>query len=157
MGVIICDTREKRNEHILRYFDRHGVAYRIGKVDTGDYMDEERPKLRLERKANLAEMAHNLLSPDRARFYREIRRAREAGIRLLILCEQSGIQGLADVQKWVPKYGRASGRALAEAIYRLEVAYAVPVFFCGRRSAGKQICELLGGENDGDEDLLRGG
>ena len=141
--MIISDTREQTNSHILKYFEKHGIEYEVRKVDTGDYMNTDNPTTRVERKKNLQELAHNLLSPDRARFYREVRRARADGIRLVILCEERGISGLEDVRGWVPKYGRVSGKALADAIFKLYVAYQVPVLYCDKRSTGRRIVELL--------------
>lgn len=148
---VIIDTRDK--EHAIRgivaYFDRHGIEWERRKLDTGDYMLEGRPELVIDRKQSLSELAHNLLSTDRVRFYREIRRAREQGIRLIVLCEEGiSVRTLADVQKWKPKYGKVTGKALADAIYRLEIGYGVPVIFCGKRSTGKRIVELLTGDND---------
>ena len=149
--MITVDSRERRNEHILKYFDRRGIEYRIAKVNTGDYMDEACPYIRVERKKDLAELAHNLLSPDRTRFYNEVRRARAEGIKLIILCEHGrGVTNIEDVKKWVPKFGKASGRSLADAIFRLEIAYGVPVLYCDKRSTGKRIVEILtsrGGDN----------
>ena len=97
---IFVDSREKPQaiQGILAYFDRHEIEWERVKIDTGDYMLEGQPDLIVDRKQSLGELAHNLLSPDRARFYREIRRAREAGIRLIILCEHGGVKGLEDVK-----------------------------------------------------------
>jgi len=94
-------------------------------------------------------LAHNLLSPDRARFYREIRRARDSGIRLVILCEHGpDVKTFADVKNWKPKYGKVTGKALADAIFRLEISYQVPCYFCSKRSTAKRIIEILTGDND---------
>lgn len=151
--VLISDTREKENDHILRYFENNGIDYVKAKIDCGDYMIEGHGKVRVERKRNLQELAHNLCSPDRKRFYAEVRRAREAGIRLIVLCEHGGeIRDLASVGDWKPKYGKVSGKTLRDAIYALMVSYGVPVVFCGKRSTGKRIVALLTEveeENDG--------
>lgn len=145
---ILCDTRDKFHaaEHILKYFDRRGIAWERVALKTGDYMIEGQPGLVIDRKKDLSELAHNLLSQDRVRFYNEIRRARAEGIKLIILCEQGrGVTNIEDVKKWVPKYGKASGRSLADAIFRLEIAYGVPVLYCDKRSTGKRIYEILTG------------
>lgn len=143
--LVIVDSREKPQaiRSILAYFDRHGIAYEKRALKTGDYTLEGHGDVVVDRKQSLQELAHNLLSPDRARFYREIRRARTDGIRLVILCEERGISGLEDVKKWVPKYGKVSGKALADAIFKLYVAYQVPVLYCDKRSTGKRIIEIL--------------
>lgn len=141
--MIVSDSREKKNEHILHYFSKHNIEYCVDTVDTGDYYNTDKPNVRVERKASLSELAHNLLSPDKKRFYREIRRAREQGIRLVILCEQGGIHGLEDVGRWKPKYGKATGKSLADAIFRLEIGYGVVTLYCDKRSTGKRIIEIL--------------
>lgn len=149
---ITIDTREKPQaiRGITAYFDRHGIQYKIEKIDTGDYMNTENPSVRVERKMSLSELAHNLLSPDKARFYREVRRAKDQGIKLVILCEQGGIKGLKDVRNWKPKYGKVTGSSLADAIYRLEIGYGVPVFYCDKRSTGRRIIKLLTEETNDD-------
>lgn len=151
---IIIDTREKPQaiRNITAYFDRHGLRWEKAALKTGDYALEGDGKVVVDRKQNLGEMAHNLLSPDRARFYREVRRAREAGIRLIILCEHGpDVKTFEDVRHWKPKYGKASGKSLADAIFRLEVGYGVPTFYCSKRSTGKRIVELLTQARSGEE------
>ena len=146
---IVCDTRERKNEHILQYFEKHGIPYTIAKIDTGDYLNTDNPTVRVERKASLGELAHNLLSPDRKRFYNEIRRGRDEGLKLVILCEHGpGIHSIKDVRNWQPKYGKVTGKALADAIFRLEMAYGVPTLFCGKRSTGKRIIEILSSDGE---------
>ena len=142
---IVVDSREKPQaiKSILAYFDRHCIEWEKRKLDTGDYMVEGHAELVIDRKQSLSELSHNLLSPDRGRFYREIRRARSCGIRLVILCEQGGIKGIEDVKKWNAPYGKVTGKALADAIFRLEIAYGVPVVFCDKRSTGRRIIEIL--------------
>ena len=146
--MIVSDSREKENKHILAYFERHSIPYCIRKIDTGDYMLEENQLTRIERKGSLTELAHNMLTVDRNRFYAEIRRARDAGINLIILCEHGGIHGLEDVAKWKPRFGRASGKKLADAIFRLEVGYGVETYFCDPRSTGRRLVELLTGDEN---------
>lgn len=144
---IYIDTREKPQavKGIQAYFDRHGIEWEVRKLDTGDYMLDGRPELVVDRKQSLSELAHNLLSRDRGRFYREVRRARESGISLVILCEHGGIKSLDDIKRWVPKYGKVTGKALADAVFRLEIGYAVPVLYCDKRSTGRRIVEILTG------------
>ena len=146
MERLIIDSREHPDAiaGIVAWLEKHGVPYVIRKLETGDYMLEGRDKRVVDRKQSLGELAHNLLSPDdRPRFYREIRRARAQGIELIILCEHGGIHCLNDVKQWVPKYGKVTGRALADAIARLEIGYGVPVLFCDKRSTGRRILEIL--------------
>lgn len=89
--VIIVDTREQRNEHILKYFKDNNIKYEIKKLDTADYSFElpNYPELSLDRmflvekKNSLDEISGNF-SKDRERFQREFERVGEASIHLLI-------------------------------------------------------------------------
>lgn len=152
---ITIDSREKEHaiQGIVSYFDRHGVEWEKRKLDVGDYMIEGQPGVIVDRKMSLTEMAHNMLTADRGRFYREVRRARDAGINLIILCEHGGIHGLEDVVRWKPRFGRASGKKLADAIFRLEVGYGVETYFCDPRSTGRRIIELLSGGTVDEESV----
>ncbi|HZJ98563.1 MAG TPA: hypothetical protein VFC79_01070, partial [Tissierellaceae bacterium] len=65
--VIICDTRERKNQHIINYFLLEGINYQVRKLDTADYscifpnypelnLDE---KFLIEKKSSLSELAGN--------------------------------------------------------------------------------------------------
>lgn len=147
---IWIDTREREQAigRIKAYFDRHGIEWEKRKLDVGDYMLEGQNGLIVDRKQSLSELSMNLLSPDKRRFYAEIRRAHDDGIRLIILCEQGGeIKSFNDVARWKSTYGRVTGKSLQDAIFRLEMAYQVPVLFCDKRSTGRRIVEILTGKD----------
>ena len=145
--MIICDTREKKNQHILDYFDSHGVDYTLKKLDTGDYMTSENDTITVDRKQNLAELAQNLLSHDDSRFWRELRRAHDAHMKMIILCELGGqIKSIPDVAKWRSKYTNVTGKQLMNEIYRVHISYGVEFLFCDKRSTARKIIELLGYE-----------
>lgn len=142
--MIICDSREKKNQHILRYFDAENIPYEIRKLDTGDYMESLNPGLTIDRKQNLDELCGNLFSPDKSRFWREVRRAKEDRIKMIVLIEQGGnIKQLRDVPQWRGKYTKVTGYKLYNEICRCHIAYGVEFWFCDKRSTGKRIAEIL--------------
>lgn len=143
--MIICDSRERKNQHVLRYFDDHGIPYRIQKLDVADYMLEGVDGFAIDRKQNLSELSTNLMNrKDHARFWKEVRRAKEAGMRMVVLCEHGGkIRSVQDVAGWQNPYSGVSGRALMNEIYRVHIAYGVEFLFCDKRSTGKRIVSLL--------------
>lgn len=147
MEKIICDTREQKNAHVKSYFDRHNIPYIEKKLETGDYM-KENGTISVDRKRTLEELSCNLLNPqDKKRFMREVRRARESGIQLVVLCEHGGkIKTLTDVSQWESSYSPVKGRALVDAMHRLTVSYGVRFEFCSKRSTGKRIVEILEGK-----------
>ena len=146
--MIICDTRERKNEHILSFFEREGIEYRIQKLDTGDYMLEGSQGRTIDRKRNLGELCSNLFSNDRGRFWREIRRSKEERIQMIVLIEHGGsIKSLDDVRHWKGKYTRVTGTALYNEICRVSIAYDVIFKFCSKKQTGAKIIELLGGRH----------
>lgn len=143
---IIVDTREKKHSHILKYFLSNDIDFEEKKLDVADYKSEGQDNIAVDRKQNLDELARNLMNrADHSRFWKEVRRARDNNIKLIVLCEHGGaIKSIADVSKWNSRYSPVSGRALMEEIYRVHIAYGVEFHFCSKRSTGRRILELLG-------------
>ena len=142
---IICDTREKKNAHILRYFERCGIDYVKKALNVADYQIEGKPHIAIDRKQNLQALSSNLTNKkDSSRFWKEVRRAREQHIKMIVLCEHSpSIKSIPDVAKWHSRYTTVSGRALMEEIYRVHISYGVEFLFCSKKQTGRRIIELL--------------
>lgn len=145
---ILIDSREKKFEHITRYFDRHSVEYEIKKLDVGDYADSENGRIVIDRKSGLEEISMNLLNKsDSQRFWREIRRSHEQGIKLVILVESGRmVKNINDVVRWKSKYSTVTGRRLIDEMIRTEMAYSVRWVFTDRRSTARRIIEILSGK-----------
>lgn len=162
--MIICDSREQKNAHILRYFEQHGIEYQVRKMDTADYMIESQPNIVVDRKQNLDEICANLtykgkkanenggkgIPSNVARFWREVRRAYEDKIKLVVLIEHGeNIKSLADVAAWGGSRSGISGRKLVDEMDRLSAAYGVEWQFCGKSETAAKILKILNykGEN----------
>lgn len=138
------DTREKKNDHIINYFQRHEIPFEIKKLDTGDYMNTENPTVVIDRKRNLNEVATNLCSKDSSRFWRELRRSYQDKQKFIVLVEHGGsIKSLQDVANWNSKYSKITGKQLQAEMYRVGIAYNVTWVFCDKRSTGRIIYERL--------------
>lgn len=143
--MIIVDSREKKNQHILNYFDRLGEQYQIQALSTGDYMDPNQPGITIDRKQDLQELAGNICTKDH-RFWREARRSHDEGLKMIVLIEQGGqIRSMNDVKNWTSKYTKVTGRRLYDEMFRLHVAYQIEFLFCDKGSTGKRILEILRG------------
>ena len=140
---IIVDSREKKWEHIKAWFDRNGVEYDVRKLDEGDYQIDGDGSRTVDKKRDLQEMYACLVN-DKSRFYREVRRCYQKGVKLYVLIEHGGqIKTIADVPKWKPKYGTISSREIMERLYRLHISYSVEILFCDKRSTARRIIEIL--------------
>lgn len=113
------------------------------KLDVGDYMLDG-GALVIDRKSGLQELSTNLTNAaDNARFMREVRRAYNAGIKLVVLVEQRGIKSHDDIVRWRSKHTGVSGAALVKIMFRLQMSYGVRFMFCDKRSCGRRIMEIL--------------
>ena len=141
--VYVFDSREKKNDHIKAYFEKHGIPFKVQKLDEGDYQIDGNPNITVDRKKDMTEM-YNCVVNDKSRFMKEVRRCHEKHIKLYVLIEHGGqIKSLAYVRNWKPKYGTISSMEIAERIYRLHISYGVEFLFCDKRSTGRRIVELL--------------
>lgn len=163
--TIQVDTREHESEwnRIRHQFDRLGVEYFRSKLDVGDYMNIDNPKLIIDRKKDLQELCGNV-TQQHGRFQRELNRAIDQNIKLIILCEHGHeIERLSDVYWWhnprldimewsvidghpckIQKYPRATtGAALFRSLTTIRDKYGVDILFCDKRHTGEVIKQLL--------------
>ena len=143
--MIVVDSREKKNQHILDYFTTYNIPYVIKKIDIADYMVDGIGNNVVDRKQNLDELATNLTNPmDKGRFWREVRRAHASGIKMIVLCEHGkGVKSIPDVVGWSSKYSPVNGRILQEKIYQCHISYGVEFLFCRKSETAAKIIELL--------------
>jgi hypothetical protein len=163
--VIQVDTREHKaeRERIESQFDALGVKHIRSKLYVGDYMSLDNPKLIIDRKKDLLEICGNVCQ-QHERFTSELIRAREAGIKLIILCENGeNITCIEDVYFWenprlklykwttvngkpkrVKRYPKATkGSSLYKSLCTIRDEYGVDILFCEKKETGKKIIELL--------------
>ena len=95
--VILCDTREQKNNHIKAYFKQRGIQHQDKALNFGDYtamipaspeMGILRPlffnqSIVIERKGSLEELSGNLTT-GRERFRNELTRATGSAFHLMI-------------------------------------------------------------------------
>lgn len=148
--VILCDTREQKNHHIIEAFDRMGVAHISRKLDIGDYsamlpaipeMGIVRPlyfdrSLAVERKGSLNELSGNL-TKDRERLRGEFSRAK--GMRLHLLIEGASYGDIL-AHRYDTKLGE---KAFFASLLSFQQRYHLNVSFIEKENAGAFIYLLL--------------
>lgn len=152
--TIQIDTREKEKaiQAILSTFDRKNVEYFKSKLFVGDYMNLDNPRLVVDRKQNLQEICNNV-TQDRARFIRELKRAKQYGIRIVFLIEHGeNVRKLDDVRNWTnprlktsPK--AVSGVRLHKTLKIISDTFDTDFLFCSKAETGREIIKILGGSN----------
>jgi ERCC4-type nuclease len=150
--IILEDTRNKpeKNAHIRQQLEELGYKVERTKIYCGDYTFPTNQSICVDTKKDMNEIESNLIH-DHERFKAECIRAKEAGIKLVILIQDPKLKVLGDVFSWFnvrSKWSKkaASGRQLAKMMYTMQERYGVKFEFCTKATVGKRIVELLGGE-----------
>lgn len=160
--MIYVDSREKKWSHIEKWFDVHGVEYTKGvALQTADYINPDNPKVIIDRKANLAEIAGNLSlalmksgHTNESRFRKEVLRAYRDRVRFVVLIEGTNCKDVHDVAKLprLNEYSAHTGKWLFEKMFEFSMAYGVEWEFCHKNETARRICELLEVEYDEGRD-----
>ena len=153
--ILIEDTRQQAGKHrnIAEYCSRHGITIVRRKLDVGDYMLED-GRVSVDTKFGLQEVYGNVVR-EHDRFRRELIRAKDMGITLVILVEERGIQSVDDVAEWVnPRIAAfwRDGRGerppvpsaqLMRMMKTMGERYGARWEFCAKNSTGKRLMEIL--------------
>lgn len=149
-----------------RVFDDNGVKHFSSKLLVGDYMSLDNPRLIIDRKQNLQELCGNVCQ-QHERFKRELLKAIDAGIQLVILVEHGAdIKSLEDVwfwenprkhevrwrmvngkrEKYVVSAKAVDGNQLYKSLCTIRDRYNVRFEFCEKKDTGKEIIRILSGD-----------
>ena len=162
---IQIDSREKAKaiKKIIKTFDEEDVKHFSSKLLVGDYMSLDNPRLIIDRKQNLQELCGNVCQ-QHERFRRELLKAMDAGIQLVILVEHgSDIRCLEDVyfwqnsrkheirwknvngkkEKYVVSAKAVDGKQLYKSLCTIRDRYNVRFEFCEKKDTGKEIIRIL--------------
>lgn len=151
--IIQIDSREKPKaiKGILQTFKEHGIDVIESKLFVGDYMNFDNPRFVIDRKQNLTEVCQNVCQ-DHDRFRRELIRAKEHGIKVVILVEHGqGVESLPDVAFWQNPRIKQSPKAVnGERLYKIlltiQKKYDCRFEFCDKSETGERIIKMLGGD-----------
>jgi ERCC4-type nuclease len=148
--VVLVDTREQENTHILSYLDQKKIPYEVRKLNFGDYSiklakNEEIGLSRdlyfdnsivVERKGSLDELAGNL-TKDRARFESELLRAK--GTNMSLLVENANYSDVV-MGKYRSDY---NAKSFVATLSTYSARYGLDVAFVEREFAGNWIYHRL--------------
>lgn len=157
--VIVEDTRQRVGKHDAKHawWDERGVEVVRSKLAFGDYSLP--PAVAVDTKASIAELAYDI-DHDHARFRRELKSARDAGVRLVVLVENGeGVRSLEGLSRWRESAGdfarrtravrRLEGARLAKACATMAERYGAEFRFCAPEESARAVLEILTGGDDG--------
>lgn len=172
MKILLEDTRQQNQKHSKKHdwFTQNGIEIRRCRLYVGDYTLPADQSVCVDTKKDIQELVSDICGKQHERFRSELLRAKEAGIKLVILVENDyecvysrngklienhTINDLKDLHKWVnprlwifqsgkQKYPNATkGVTLQKACMTMEKKYGCEFLFCSSSEAGQKIVELL--------------
>ena len=156
MGIVLADTRQHAGKHDEKHADMAASGYepKFSKLYVGDY--QMPPSVAVDTKRSIAELASNVWT-QHDRFRRELVRAQEAGVRLVILVENThGVTDLVTLAQWVEPQRefnrrknaqrRIYGSTLAKACATMQEKYGCEFMFCKPGEAGQAVLRILGAD-----------
>lgn len=152
--VILTDTRQQKENHILKEFDKQGILHIRTGLPSADYMalryDNERGfyldySTLIDTKKDLEEIAGNLCNAaSHERIKREIFKGQELGAKEFIFLINSGkVKTLEDLQNWSSKRTRVKGTTLLKIFKTMKERYNVRFILVPKKDMGAKVIELL--------------
>lgn len=99
--ILLEDTRNVIGKHILKnkYFAENGIEVRRTKLYVGDYTLPDNQSVCIDSKKDIQELIGDICGKQHERFRAECERAKEAGIKLIVLVENE--DGYLDKQRTI--------------------------------------------------------
>jgi len=151
--LILCDTRQQRDLHIVDHFDRKGIAWKRCKVEAGDYQVEGDYSVLIDTKKDLMELCANLTrKSEHERVIREIERGLELGCtRFIFLVADPKIKFIDEVYTWKRpmdwRTKRYRTKVRPETLQKIMITFArnhdVEFLFCTKLQMGRMVASLL--------------
>lgn len=164
---VVVDNREQMTPRAKHRLKALGVPVEHGTLSYGDYaanvdmpdgplLDTSvtmKPACVIERKMSLDELAA-CLGRERARFVRELERARDAGAKVYLLVEDASWEKLINHNY----RSKLHPNAFMASLLAFQIRYGLVTVFCTQLTSGRMIREILyrelkeGLENAGEKD-----
>jgi ERCC4-type nuclease len=146
-AIVLVDTREQENQHIIDYLDKIKVAYKVQKLKYGDYtllVPENQEfgitcdmilDFAVERKASLNELSGNFTN-DRTRIEEEFWRGKD---NMALVVENGSFDKILS-HEYRTQYNE---KAFVATIISFWHRYGVPPMFVSKENSGKIILAIL--------------
>lgn len=156
--VVLTDTRQQKEEHILKEFDSQGILHIQTKLDSADYMalryDEKKGfykdySILVDTKKDLLEICGNLAhTSEHQRLVREVELGQSLGATdFIFLIGEKNIKTIDDIKNWSNKHTKIKGETLLKIMNTFKEHHNCRFIICDKKDLGKKILELLGGKN----------
>lgn len=154
--LILTDTRQQKENHIIKEFDKQNILHIRTTLPSADYMvlryDEKKGmfldySILIDTKKDLEEIVGNLCnSKSHERIKREINRAKELGCkRFIFLIQDDKIKSVEDIKNWSSTHTKVRGDVLLKIMTTMRMKYGVEFIIVPKAKMASYIIKFLKG------------
>ena len=154
--IILTDTRQQKENHIIKEFDKQGILHIRTGLPSADYMavryDNEQGfyldySVLIDTKKNLEELCGNLChNTEHKRILREIELGKKLGAKeFIFLISDNKIKFTEDIINWTSSHTKVKGSTLLKIMKTMKERYGVRFVICEKKKTGEMIIKLLNG------------
>ena len=152
--IILTDTRQQKESHILKAFDKQNILHIRTGLPSADYMavryDEKKGfyldySILIDTKKDFEEIASNLCnSQNHQRILREIQRAKELGAKEFIFLINGGkVKTIEDLKGWTSKRTKVKGFVLLKIMRTMRERYSIRFIIVPKQRMGETIIKIF--------------
>ena len=155
--IILTDTRQQKENHIIKEFDKQDILHIRTGLPSADYMairyDNEQGfyldySVLIDTKKDLEEIANNLCNTNsHERLKREIFKGKDLGAKeFIFIIGENKIKSVEDIKNWFSPHTKVKGETLLKIMSTMAKKYGVRFMIVPKKDMGKKIIELLSKE-----------
>lgn len=152
--LILRDSRQQKENHIIKEFDKQNILHIQTKLDSADYMavryDEEKGfykdySILIDTKKDMLEICGNLTrTSEHNRIVNEVNLGHELGAKeFIFLIGENNIKSAEDIKNWSSPHTKVKGETLLKIIKTFKDHHNCKFIFVPKKDMGSKIIELL--------------
>ena len=150
--IIVEDTRNQIGKHkeLNRQLEALGIKVIRTKLFVGDYSRLDNQTVCVDTKKDWLEVAGNL-TKQHERFKAECLRAKNNGIRLIVLVEEnkSADAWKSPIRRNGKAVSQVKGEILQKIVNTMQSRYDVEFIYCDKKETAQRLIKILGGTDEG--------
>lgn len=150
--IILTDTRQQKENHITKTFDKQGIIHIRTGLPSADYMAlrYEQGKgfyldysVLIDTKKDLLELCGNL-TKDHDRLVREIDKGHELGCEeFVFIIGDTKIKTIEDIKKWSSPHTKVKGYVLLKIMQTFKEHHNCKFVIVSKKEVGNKVIDLL--------------
>ena len=152
--IILTDTRQQKESHIIKEFDKQGILHIRTGLPSADYMvvryNEEKGfyldySILIDTKKDLLELCNNMTrTTEHQRVVREVELGQSLNCkRFIFLVGDNSIKSVEDIKKWSNKHTKIKGETLLKILTTFKQHHNCEFMIVQKNKMGETIIKLL--------------